>query len=63
MVSAAKAAIAALFLNPRMTIPLRIALLIKMGHPQLATKINTDSNKANRFVNGKIKQNKTKQKQ
>ena len=53
MASAAKAEITALFLNARLVIPLRIAL-IKMGHPQPATKIKTDNNTANGFVNGKI---------
>ena len=59
MASAAEAEIAALFLNARLAIPLRTAL-IKMGHPQPATKIKTDNNTADGFVNGTIKQNKTK---
>ena len=41
MASAAEAEIAALFLNARLAIPLRTAL-IEMGHPQPATKIKTD---------------------
>ena len=57
--SAAKAEITVLFLNARLAIPLRIAL-IKMGHPQPATKIKTDNNTADGFVNGTIEQNKTK---
>ena len=61
MASAAEEEIASLFLNARLTIPLRTAL-IKMGHPQPATKINTDKNTDNGFVNGTVKQNKTKQK-
>ena len=62
MASAAEAEIAALFLNARLAIPLRTAL-IEMGHPQPATRIKTDNNTADGFVNGTIKQNKTKQKQ
>ena len=59
MALAAEAEIAALFLNARLVIPLRTAL-IEMGHPQPATKIKTDNNTADGFVNGTIKQNKTK---
>ena len=59
MASAAEAEISALFLNARMTIPLPTAL-IKMGHPQPATKIKTDNNTADGFVNGTIKQNKSR---
>ena len=62
MASAAKAEITALFLNTRMTIPLHTAL-IEIDHPQSTTKIKTDNNTADGFVNGTIKQNKTKQKQ
>ena len=62
MASAAKAEIAALFLNARLAIPLRTAL-IEIGHPQPATKIRTDNNTADGFVNGTIKQNKIEQKQ
>ena len=58
MASAAEAEITALFLNTRIAIPLHRAL-IKMGHPQPATKIKTDNNTADKFVNGTIKQNKT----
>ena len=59
MASAAEAEIAALFLNARLAIPLRTAL-IEMGHPQPATRIKTDNNTADGFVNGTRKQNKTK---
>ena len=62
MASAAEAEIAALFLNARLAIPLRTAL-IEMGHPQPATRIKTDNNTADGFVNSTIKQNKTKQQQ
>ena len=62
MASVVEAEIAALFLNSRMAIILRTAL-IEMGHPQSTTKIKTDNNTADGFVNGTIKQNKTKQKQ
>ena len=62
MASAAKAEIAALFLNARLAIPLHIAL-VKMGHPQPATRIKTNNNTADGFINGTINQNKTKRKQ
>ena len=62
MASVAEAEIAALFLNARMAIPLCI-VLVKMGHPQPATRIKKDNNIAVGFVNDTIKQNKTKQKQ
>ena len=50
---AAEAEISALFLNARLAIPPHIAL-IKMGHPQPATKIKTDNNTADGFINGTI---------
>ena len=59
MASAAKVEIAALFLNTRRAILLRIPL-VEMGHPQPATRIKVDSNTADGFVNGTIKQNKKK---
>ena len=59
MASAAEAEIVALFLNARMVISLCTAL-VKISHPQPATKIKTDNNSAGKFVNGTIKQNKTK---
>ena len=59
MASAAKAEIAALFLNAQLEIPLCIAIT-KMGHPQPAIKIETDNIIANRFVNSTTRQNKTK---
>ena len=59
MASVAKAEIAALIFNARLAIPLHIAFA-EMGHPQPATKIKTDNNTTNGFVNGTIKQNKTK---
>ena len=61
MASAAEAEIAALFLNVRMAIPL-CTTLVEMVHSQPATKIKTDNNTADGFVNGTIKQNKNKKK-
>ena len=58
MASVAEAEIAALFLNARMVIPLCTAL-VEMGYPQPTTKIKTDNNTADGFVNGTMKQNKT----
>ena len=62
MASAAEAEIAGLFLNARLALPIRTAL-IELGHPQPATKMKTDNSTANGFIRGTIKQNKTKQKQ
>ena len=59
MASAAEAEIAALFLNARLALPIRTAL-IELGHPQPPTKLKTDNNTASGFANGTIKQNKTK---
>ena len=53
---------ASLFLNARMAIQL-CTTLVKMVHPNSATKIEIDNTTANGFVNGIIKQKKTKQKQ
>ena len=61
MASAAEAEIAALFLNAKLAIPL-LTTLIKMGHPQPATKIKTGNDTADGFVNG-TKQNKNKKQQ
>ena len=59
MSSAAEAEIAALFLNAKLAIPLRQAL-IDMGFPQPKTKIKTDNSTAEGIVNDKIKQNRSK---
>ena len=59
MASAVEAEIAGLFLNARLAIPIRTAL-IELGHPQPATKMKTDNSTANGFIRGTIKQNKTK---
>ena len=59
MSSAAEAEIAGLFMNAKAAIPIRQAL-IKMGHPQPATKIKTENSTANGFVNDTIKQNRSK---
>ena len=57
--SAAEAEIAGLFMNAKMALPIRQAL-IEMGHPQPPTKIKTDNSTADGFVNNKIKQNRSK---
>ena len=59
MSSAAEAEIAALFMNAKLAVPIRQAL-IEMGHPQPATKIKTDNSTADDFVNDTIKQNRSK---
>ena len=59
MSSAAEAEIAALFMNAKLAVPLRQAL-IEMGHPQPATKIKTDNSTANGIINGTITQNRSK---
>ena len=59
MASAAEAEIAALFMNAKLAIPIRQAL-IEMGQPQPATKIKTDNSTADGFVNDTIKQNRSK---
>ena len=56
MASVAKAEITVLFLNARLAIHLCTAL-IEMDHPRPATKIKTDNNTADGFVNGTIKEN------
>lgn len=42
MASAAKADVAALYLNAQEALPIR-QCLIEMGHPQPATQMNTDN--------------------
>ena len=59
MASAAKAEIAALFMNAKLAVPIQQAL-IEMGHPQPATKLETDNSTADGFVNDTIKQNRSK---
>ena len=59
MSSAAEAEIGALFINAKLAVPIRQAL-IEMGHPQPPTKIKTDNSTAEGFVNDKIKQNRSK---
>ena len=59
MASAAEAEVAALFLNARFSIPLRLTL-IELGHPQPPTPIRTDNSTADGIANGTIKQKKTK---
>jgi hypothetical protein len=57
--SASEAEIAALFINARAALPLRVALE-EMGHRQPATKLITDNSTADGILNGKIKQNQSK---
>ena len=59
MSSAAEAEIAALFMNAKLAVPLRQAL-VEMGHLQPATKIKTDNSTANGIINGTITQNRSK---
>ena len=61
MTSTTEVVIAALFLNARLAILLRITL-IKMGQSEPATKIRLiNNNTADSFVKSTIKQNETKQ--
>ena len=57
--SASEAEIAALFMNARLALPLRVALE-EMGHKQPATELITDNITAEGILNGKIKQNRSK---
>ena len=57
--SASEAEIAALFINARAALPLRIALE-ELGHMQPATKLITDNSTADGILNGTIKQNRSK---
>ena len=59
MASAAEAEIAALFMNAKLAVPLRQAL-IEMGHLKPATKIKTDNSTAEGIINGTITQNRSK---
>jgi len=59
MASAAEAEVAALYLNAQEAPPIR-QCLVEMGHPQLATKMNTDNQTATGIVNGTIKQRRSK---
>ena len=59
MSSAAKAEIAALFINAKALIPIRQAL-IKMSYPQPPTKMKTDNSTANGFANSTINEEKSK---
>jgi hypothetical protein len=54
--SASEVEIAALFINARASLPLRVALE-EMGHKQPATKPITDNSTAYGILNGTIKQN------
>ena len=52
--SVAEAEIAALFMNARAALPLRVALE-EMGHPQPATAMKTDNATADSIINGTVK--------
>jgi hypothetical protein len=57
--SASEAEIAELFINARAALPLRVALE-EMRHKQPATKLVPDNSTADGILNGKIKQNQSK---
>jgi len=57
--SVAEAEIAALFMNARAALPLRVTLE-EMGHPQPATAMKTDNATADGIINGTVKQNRSK---
>ena len=59
MASAAEAEIAALFMNAKEALPLRITLT-ELGHPQPPTPLCTDNNTANGIINGIFKQDRSK---
>jgi hypothetical protein len=59
MGSAAEAEVAALYLNAQEALPIRQSL-IDMGHPQPATRMNTDNQTATGILNGTIKQKRSK---
>ena len=59
MSSAAEAEVAALYMNAKLAVSIRQAL-IEMGHPQPPTKIKTDNSTANGIINDTIKQNRSK---
>ena len=55
MASVSEAEIASLFINTKLTLPIRHTLL-ELGHPQPPTPIQTDNSTAAAFVNETIKQ-------
>ena len=59
MASAAEAKVASLFMNVQEAVSTRTCL-IEMGHPQLATKMKTDSITACGILTGTIKQKRSK---
>ena len=59
MSSAAEAEIAVIFINSKLAVPLRQAL-IEMGHPYPPTKIKTDNNTAEGIIYGIITQTRSK---
>ena len=59
MASAAEAEIAALFMNAKEALPLRITLT-ELGHPQPPTPLCADNNTANGIINGIFKQDRSK---
>ena len=59
MSSAAEAEVGALFINAQEAIPFR-KCLDDLGHPQMATPINTDNATAQGIVNDTMKQKRSK---
>jgi hypothetical protein len=59
MASAAEAEVAALYLNAQEALPIR-QCLIDLGHPQPATRMNTDNQTATGILRGTIKQKRSK---
>ena len=59
MSSAAEAELAALFMNAKLAVPIRQAL-IEMGFPQPAIRVKTDNSTAYGIINDTIKQNRSK---
>jgi hypothetical protein len=59
MSSAAEAEVGALFVNTKEAVPLRTALT-EMGHPQLATPVQTDNSTAYGIVHNTVKQVRSK---
>jgi hypothetical protein len=57
--SAAEAELGALFINAKEAVYLR-CILVKMGHPQPKTPIETDNSTAEGFINSKIQPKRTK---
>ena len=59
MSSAAKAEVAALFINARAILPLQVTCK-ELGHPQPATPMRTDNSTASGIINGTFAQDRSK---